>query len=112
MHPLLYCLTCLFCLNHTAPTAMPQNLLPVQIGLLHFRLQWQPVPLLMRNGLITMYQVVYNDFQFNTTMSPVDVTDNVLPNRVYVVSVAAIGYLGQLGPPAILPNFTTQQTGK
>ena len=112
MHPFLYCLPCLFCLNRTAPTAMPQNLLPVQIGVLFFRLDWQPVPLLMRNGPITMYQVVYNDFQFNTTMSPVDVTDNVLPNRVYVVSVAAIGYLGQLGPPATLPNFTTQQTGE
>ena len=44
-------------------------------------------------------------------MQPVDITDNVLRNRLYDVSVAAIGYLGQLGPRATVLRHWTLQTG-
>ena len=54
--------------------------------------------------------IVYNNIRFNVSMPPVDVIDNVLPNGLYDVSVAAIGNFGQLGPPAIIPRFRTQQT--
>ena len=64
-------------LFHTEPASPPLNVAVVNITSTTLRVTWDEVPAIDRNGIITEYEVVYNQSTFGSTSQTVRVTSRI-----------------------------------
>ena len=103
-----------------APASPPENVNVVNISSTAIRVSWDPVPLIDQNGVITQYEVEYNQTTFsevsmyntttvNSTTLMVDLT-GLEEYVVYSIRVRAYTSVGA-GPYSDVVMERTQQDG-
>ena len=57
---------CMFCCLCAVPSGYPDSIIVEPLSPNEIRVQWEPVPLIDRNGIITHYEVVFNQSTIDT----------------------------------------------
>ena len=99
---------------HSAPSGAPQNITATTLSPTEIRVEWKPVDAIDRNGIITHYEVQFNQTTLlvgepltdavNTTLNDTNFTLTNLEEYVqYTVTVRAFTMAG-VGPYSSFPD--------
>ena len=105
----------------SGPTLSPVNVTVIAVNSTVLRVNWEPVPAIAENGIITQYEIEYNQTTFsaaanfstvtvNSTMLTVELT-GLEEYVVYFIRVRAYTTVGA-GPYSGVINQTTLQDRK
>lgn len=100
----------------TVPSGYPMNMRATALSPTQVKLEWEPVPAIDRNGIITQYEVIFNQTTIDTlNMSGVNINNSELSATVhplqpfipYNISVRAYT---RIGPGPLNPTPVTTMT--